>query len=45
MEPPPFFEEPQLMHFDHSERFAGIGRAHVVILPKGGGRALVTDPN
>jgi hypothetical protein len=34
MEPPPFFEEPQLMHFDDFERFAGIGHAHVVILPK-----------
>lgn len=33
------------MHFDDLERFAGIGRAHVVILPKGGGRFLVTDPN
>jgi hypothetical protein len=45
MEPPPFFEEPQLVHFDDPERFAGIGRAHVVILPKGRPRLLVTDPN
>jgi hypothetical protein len=45
MEPPPFFEEPQLVHFDNPERFAGIGRAHVVILPKGRHSLLVTAPN
>jgi hypothetical protein len=45
MEPPPFCEETQLVHFDDPERFAGVRRAHVMILPQGRRRFLVTNAN
>jgi hypothetical protein len=45
MEPPPLCEETQLVRFDDPERFAGVRRAHVMILPQGRCRFLVANAN